>query len=413
MAVITNINLWEEGQKKIEWAKKHMPILNTIVEQYQEEKPLKDLNVALSVHLEAKTAYLCLCLSKLGANMFVTGSNPLSTQDEIAAALVKNGLNVYAKHGVSNDEYFEHLMMTLDNDIDLIIDDGGDLAYLLHTKLLDKAKKIIGGCEETTTGVIRLKSLEKEGKLLFPMIAVNDAYTKHMFDNRYGTGQSTWDSILRNTNLIIAGKYVVVAGYGWCGKGIAKKAQGLGAKIIITEVDPIKALEAYMDGFEVMTMDKAAKLGDIFITATGCKDIIIDKHFYDMKDGAILCNAGHFNVEINMAKLEEIAEGKYNVRKNIDAYKVNGKEIYVIGEGRLVNLAAADGHPVEIMDMSFGLQMLSAIYVKENKDNLENKVYNVPEHIDKKIARIKLKSLGIEIDKLTDEQKEYLESWEV
>lgn len=414
MSEIKDISLYPYGLKKIEWAKRHMPVIMNIIDRYKNEKPFANTNIALSIHLEAKTAVLALSLKELGANVFVTGSNPLSTQDDVAAALVYSGVSVFAEHGVTNERYYEHLKKTLDNDIQIIIDDGGDLTYLLHTELKKLSEKIIGGCEETTTGILRLKALEKEGKLMFPMIAVNDAKTKHLFDNRYGTGQSTWDSLLRNTNLIIAGKYVVVSGYGWCGKGIAKRAQGLGAKVIITEVDPIKALEAHMDGFEVMRMSDAAKIGDIFVTATGCIDIITKEHFEKMKNGAILCNAGHFDVEVKVEDLEEVSIEKYEIRNNITCYKLkNGKELYLIGEGRLVNLAAADGHPVEIMDMSFSLQLMSAIYVKINQSNLQNKVYDVPEEIDREVANIKLKSLSIEIDKLNTTQQKYLESWDM
>lgn len=414
MSIIKDYLLWEEGLKKINWAKRFMPILNQIKKEYADKKPLKDKNIALSIHLEAKTANLALLLKELGANVYVTGSNPLSTQDDVAAALVHEGIEVFAIREVDEKEYFYHLEKTLDNNIKIIIDDGGDLTYLLHTKLPELALKIMGGCEETTTGVIRLRALEKEGRLKFPMIAVNNAYCKHLFDNRYGTGQSTWDGIIRTTNITIAGKYVVVAGYGFCGRGIAKRAQGLGAKVIVTEVDSIRALEAYMDGFEVMKMEDAAKVGDIFITATGCKDVIRYEHILDMKDGAILCNAGHFNVEIDIESLEEKAVHKYEARKNITGYRLkNDKEIFVLAQGRLVNLAAADGHPIEIMDMSFAIQALSAIYISENSKDLENKVYEVPNEIDYFVAKAKLKSLNIEIDKLSPDQVKYLNSWEV
>jgi len=391
-----------------------MPILEQIRKDYINEKPLNGINVAISVHLEAKTANLALLLKDLGANVYVTGSNPLSTQDDIAAALVHEDIEVFAIRGATEEEYFYHLEKTLENDIRLIIDDGGDLTYLLHTKLENLSDKIMGGCEETTTGIIRLKALEKDGKLKFPMIAVNNAYCKHLFDNRYGTGQSTWDGIMRTTNITVAGKHVVVAGYGFCGKGIAKRAQGLGAKVIVTEVDPIKALEAYMDGFEVMKMEDAAKIGDIFVTATGCKDVVRYEHILEMKDGAILCNSGHFNVEIDIETLEKKAIKIYEARKNITGYKLeNGKDVFVLAEGRLVNLAAADGHPIEIMDMSFAIQALCTIYVAQNYKNLDKKVYQVPSEIDSYVAMAKLKSLGIEIDRLTNEQKKYLNSWEV
>jgi len=414
LAIIKDYCLWEEGLRKILWAKRFMPILEQIRKDYINEKPLNGINVAISVHLEAKTANLALLLKDLGANVYVTGSNPLSTQDDIAAALVHEDIEVFAIRGATEEEYFYHLEKTLENDIRLIIDDGGDLTYLLHTKLENLSDKIMGGCEETTTGIIRLKALEKDGKLKFPMIAVNNAYCKHLFDNRYGTGQSTWDGIMRTTNITVAGKHVVVAGYGFCGKGIAKRAQGLGAKVIVTEVDPIKALEAYMDGFEVMKMEDAAKIGDIFVTATGCKDVVRYEHILEMKDGAILCNSGHFNVEIDIETLEKKAIKIYEARKNITGYKLeNGKDVFVLAEGRLVNLAAADGHPIEIMDMSFAIQALCTIYVAQNYKNLDKKVYQVPSEIDSYVAMAKLKSLGIEIDRLTNEQKKYLNSWEV
>ncbi|WPX09650.1 adenosylhomocysteinase [Anaerocellum danielii] len=414
MSIIKDYSLWEEGLRKILWAKRFMPVLDQIRKDYIDKKPLSGVNVAISVHLEAKTANLALLLKDLGANVYVTGSNPLSTQDDVAAALVHEGLEVFAIRGATEEEYFYHLKKTLENDINLIIDDGGDLTYLLHTELENLSDRIMGGCEETTTGIIRLKALEKEGKLKFPMIAVNDAYCKHLFDNRYGTGQSTWDGIMRTTNIMVAGKHVVVAGYGFCGKGIAKRAQGLGAKVIVTEVDPVKALEAYMDGFDVMKMEDAAKIGDIFITATGCRDVIRYEHILQMKDGVILANSGHFNVEIDIATLEKKALKKYEARKNIQGYVLeNGREVFVIAEGRLVNLAAADGHPIEIMDMSFAIQALSSIYVAQNHEKLERKVYNVPGEIDRFVAGVKLKSLGIEIDRLTFDQEKYLESWEV
>jgi len=414
LSIIKDYSLWEDGLKKINWAKRFMPILNQIRKEYGARKPLTGLNIAISVHLEAKTANLALLLKDLGANVYVTGSNPLSTQDDVAAALVHEGIEVFAIRGATEEEYFYHLEKTLENNIRLIIDDGGDLTYLLHTKLENLADKIMGGCEETTTGIIRLKALEREGKLKFPMIAVNNAYCKHLFDNRYGTGQSTWDGIMRTTNITVAGKYVVVAGYGFCGKGIAKRAQGLGAKVVVTEVDPVKALEAYMDGFEVMKMEDAAKIGDIFITATGCKDVIRYEHILNMKDGAILCNSGHFNVEIDMETLAKKAIKAYEARKNITGYKLeNGKEVFVLAEGRLVNLAAADGHPIEIMDMSFAIQALCTIYVAQNYKNLDKKVYQVPSEIDSYVAMAKLKSLEIEIDRLSSEQEKYLNSWEV
>lgn len=344
--------------------------------------------------------------------MSATGSNPLSTQDAIAAALVEEGINVYAWHGATAEEYQEHLNRTLDCNPDIIIDDGGDLVHLLHTTRKELQQNIIGGCEETTTGVIRLRAMEREGILGFPMISVNDAYCKYLFDNRYGTGQSVWDGIMRTTNLIVAGKNVVVAGYGWCGKGIAMKAKGLGANVIVTEVDHIKAIEAVMDGFTVMTMDEAAAIGDIFITATGCKQVIVGRHFEKMKDGVLLANAGHFDVEVWKPDLEALAVEKRPMRENIEGYVMkDGRVLNLLAEGRLVNLASGDGHPAEIMDMSFALQALSARYLVKNEGKLEKKVYNVPEEIDRRVASMKLEAMGITIDKLTEEQERYLQSW--
>jgi len=409
---IKDENLYVTGLKKIDWVSKNMPLLNKIMETYKNEKPFNGKKIAMSIHLEAKTAYMALILKKLGANVFITGSNPLSTQDDVAAALVKEGVNVFARYGCSNQEYEEDLKTVLSCIPDLIIDDGGDLVNLLHTKYPEYAKNIIGGCEETTTGVIRLRAMEKEGKLNFPMIAVNDAKCKYLFDNRYGTGQSVWDGINRTTNLIVAGKHVVIAGYGWCGKGVAMRAKGMGAHVIITEIDPIKACEALLDGFDVMTMEEASKTGDMFITVTGCKDVITKKHFYLMKNEVILCNAGHFNVEINMDQLEKEAVKISERRNNIKGYTIaNGKTLNIIAEGRLVNLAAGDGHPAEIMDMSFSLQVLNAKYVMDNREVIKNKVYNVSDEIDSYVAKLYLDGKEIKIDNLTTEQKKYLDSW--
>ncbi len=389
-----------------------MPLLNEIQEKYKPSQPLKGFRVGMSIHLEAKTAYLAITLKELGAEVYITGSNPLSTQDDVASALKEYGVNVFAKRTHDMDEYWRGIHAVLDAKPDFMIDDGADLAITAHTERKDALEDLKGIAEETTTGVRRLKALEKEGRLSVPAIAVNDAYMKSLFDNRYGTGQSTWDAIMRNTNLLIAGKYVVVAGYGWCGKGVARRAAGLGAKVIVTEVDPIKAVEALMDGFEVMPMDEAAKTGDIFVTVTGNKSIIRREHFLSMKDGAILTNAGHFNVEIDMAALEEIAVEKKEARPNVTSYKLeNGRTIFVIGEGRLVNLAAGDGHPVEIMDLSFALQALSVIYLARNYQKLKNVVYPMPREIDEDVARMKLKTLGVQIDSLSEEQLEYLRSW--
>ena len=366
---------------------------------------------ALSIHLEAKTAYLCKVLAAGGAEMYITGSNPLSTQDDVAAALVADGLNVYAWYDCTPEEYDQHITSVLENNCNIIIDDGGDLVHMLHTKMQDKLQYVIGGCEETTTGIIRLIAMAKNDELKFPMVLVNNADCKHLFDNRYGTGQSVFDGINRTTNLIVAGKYVVVAGYGWCGKGVAMRAKGLGAKVIVTEVDPIKAIEAVMDGFDVMPMNEAAKIGDFFITVTGCAGVISEDDFKVMKNGAILCNAGHFDVEIDMKRLREIALDTIDQRKNIVGYQISeDKWIYVLAEGRLVNLAAGDGHPAEIMDMSFAIQALSAKYLVENANNLTEKLISVPRNVDLEVANRKLRFLGKSIDTLTPEQEKYLNS---
>ena len=406
---IKDINLAPSGEHKIDWVRKNCPLLRSLEEDFKKEKPFEGIRIALSVHLEAKTAYLCKVLNAGGAEMYVTGSNPLTTQDDVAAALVKDGLNVFAHYGCTNEEYDSYIKMVLDNNCNIIIDDGGDLVTMLHTSMRDKLQYVIGGCEETTTGIIRLRGMAKEDKLEFPMVMVNDADCKHLFDNRYGTGQSVWDGINRTTNLIVAGKKVVVAGYGWCGKGTAMRAKGLGAKVIVTEVDPVKAIEAVMDGFEVMTMAEAAKVGDFFVTVTGCADVITAEHMKLMKDGAILCNAGHFDVEIDMADLKENALSTIDQRANIVGYEVTpGKFVYVLGEGRLVNLACGDGHPAEIMDMSFAIQALSAKYLLEHKDDIKEKLIVVPREVDLEVANRKLSFLGITIDSLTDSQRKYL-----
>ena len=406
---IKDINLAPSGEHKIDWVRKNCPLLRSLEEDFKKEKPFEGIRIALSVHLEAKTAYLCKVLNAGGAEMYVTGSNPLTTQDDVAAALVKDGLNVFAHYGCTNEEYDSYIKMVLDNNCNIIIDDGGDLVTMLHTSMRDKLQYVIGGCEETTTGIIRLRGMAKEDKLEFPMVMVNDADCKHLFDNRYGTGQSVWDGINRTTNLIVAGKKVVVAGYGWCGKGTAMRAKGLGAKVIVTEVDPVKAIEAVMDGFEVMTMAEAAKVGDFFVTVTGCADVITAEHMKLMKDGAILCNAGHFDVEIDMAYLKKNALSTIDQRANIVGYEVTpGKFVYVLGEGRLVNLACGDGHPAEIMDMSFAIQALSAKYLLEHKDDIKEKLIVVPREVDLEVANRKLSFLGITIDSLTDSQRKYL-----
>jgi adenosylhomocysteinase len=412
MSSIRDITLAEQGRQKIELVKKYMPILSSLEEQFIETKPFEGVKISLSVHLEAKTAYLSKVFASGGAKMSVTGSNPLSTQDDVAAGLTADGIDVFAWYNSTPEEYEKHIEMTLAHGPNIIIDDGGDLITALHTKLGHLIPEVWGGCEETTTGILRLKAMEKDNVLKVPMMAVNDAMCKHLFDNRYGTGQSVWDGINRTTNLIIAGKTVVVAGYGWCGKGVAMRAKGLGANVIVTEIDHVKAIEAVMDGFHVMTMDEAAPIGDIFITVTGCENVIARQHFKVMKNGAILCNAGHFNVEISLPDLESLSKDIKEYRKNIMGYTLDdGRILYLLGEGRLVNLACGDGHPAEIMDMSFAVQALSALYILENKGKLEPKVFDIPEEIDEKIAKMKLESLGITIDTLTEEQAKYLESW--
>ena len=409
MSTIKDLNLAPSGERKIRWVEAHMPVLRDIGSDFAREKPFASLKIALSVHLEAKTAYLCRVLEMGGAEMHVTGSNPLSTQDDVAAALAAKGMDVHAVYGCTDEEYQAHLRSVLSVGPNIIIDDGGDLVHLMHTEFTDLIPQVIGGCEETTTGIHRLRIMDRAGTLRFPMIMANDADCKHLFDNRYGTGQSVWDGIMRTTNLVVAGKYVVVSGYGWCGKGVALRAKGLGAKVIVTEVDPIRALEAVMDGYEVMPMMDAAAIGDIFVSVTGCKDVITLEHCERMKDGAIVSNAGHFNVEIDMEALDRCADEIYEARHNIDAYRLpNGKTIYVIAQGRLVNLAAGDGHPAEIMDMSFAVQAMSAEYLVRTRGQLKPGVVSVPAEIDDNIARRKLKAMGVSIDSLSCSQKEYL-----
>ena len=409
---IRNLELWPDGALKIEWVRHHMPLLNGLEAEFKAEKPFAGRKIALSVHLEAKTAYLCKVLSAGGAEMYVTGSNPLSTQDDVAAALVHDGLNVFAWHGATQEEYEAHIRRVLEPGPNIIIDDGGDLVSLMHSSFRHLLPGVIGGCEETTTGILRLLAMNRARKLEFPMMLVNNADCKHLFDNRYGTGQSVWDGLNRTTNLIVAGKNVVVAGYGWCGKGVAMRAKGLGAKVIVTEVDPIKAMEAAMDGFSVMTMEQAARVGDMFITVTGCSGVITRGHFLLMKDGAICCNAGHFDVEVDVAGLREMAVEAAPARNNIMGYRLeNGNKIYVIAEGRLVNLAAGDGHPAEIMDMSFAIQALSARYLilhPELPREAGAMVHDVPREIDEEVARRKLAYWGFSIDTLTPEQHRYL-----
>lgn len=413
MSIIRDPALWQSGERKIQWVKQNMPLLRSIEADFQRDKPFAGLKVALSIHLEAKTAYLCKVLAAGGAEMYITGSNPLSTQDDVAAGLVHSGLNVFAWHGATPEEYHAHLTEVISIGPNIIIDDGGDLVNMIHTEYPELIPNVIGGCEETTTGIIRLIAMNKARQLKFPMALVNNADCKHLFDNRYGTGQSVWDGINRTTNLIVAGKYVVVAGYGWCGKGVAMRAKGLGAKVIVTEIDPIKAMEAVMDGFSVMKMEEATKIGDFFVTVTGCKDVITENSFLNMKDGAILCNAGHFDCEVSVAWLKANAVEQWEARNNIQGYRLaNGNSVYVIGEGRLVNLAAGDGHPAEIMDMSFAIQALTAAYLAKNRNNLNEKLIQVPREVDIEVAERKLRFWGIEIDKLSPEQEEYLNSWQ-
>lgn len=412
MSEIRNPELWESGKMKIDWVIGHMDILRGIEENFRRELPFQGLKIALSVHLEAKTAYLCKVLAAGGAEMYVTGSNALSTQDDVAAALVHDGLNVFAWYNATPEEYDRHLTRVIEIGPDLIIDDGGDLVNLIHTRYPELLDRVIGGCEETTTGIHRLHTMERLGTLRFPMITVNDADCKHLFDNRYGTGQSVWDGINRTTNLIVAGKTVVVAGYGWCGKGVAMRAKGLGASVIVTEVDPVRAMEAVMDGFAVMTMDQAAPLGDVFVTVTGCNDVVGVRHFEKMKDGAICCNAGHFDVEVDVAGLRKIAASVFEARKNIEGFRLaDGRTIYILGEGKLVNLACGDGHPAEIMDMSFAIQALSAAYLVAHKEELKSadrKVIPVPREVDLAVASRRLAFWGIEIDCLSAEQQQYM-----
>ena len=409
---IRSLELWPDGALKIEWVRHHMPLLNSLEAEFSREQPFKGVKVALSVHLEAKTAYLCKVLAAGGAEMYVTGSNPLSTQDDVAAALVHDGLNVFAWHGATPGEYEAHIRCVLEVGPQVIIDDGGDLVSLMHSQYRELLPRVIGGCEETTTGILRLEAMNRARQLEFPMMLVNNADCKHLFDNRYGTGQSVWDGINRTTNLIVAGKTVVVAGYGWCGKGVAMRAKGLGAKVVVTEVDPIKAMEAVMDGFSVMTMAQAARVGDMFVTVTGCAGVITKEHFLLMKDGAICCNAGHFDVEVDVAGLRAMAVEAAPARNNIMGYRLeNGNKIYVIAEGRLVNLAVGDGHPAEIMDMSFAIQALSARYLVDHPDLPREKgamLHDVPRSIDEEVARRKLAYWGCAIDTLTPEQHKYL-----
>ncbi|MDI6640167.1 MAG: adenosylhomocysteinase [Methanocellales archaeon] len=404
--------LIEQGTSKIEWAKGHMPVLGEIRERFDKEKPLRGHIIGMALHVEAKTAALVETLVVGGAEVAITGCNPLSTQDDVALALNKQkNVECYAKHGCSTKEYYVAIDAVLDHNPDITIDDGADLIFKLHADRCELLPNIIGACEETTTGVRRLRAMQADGMLKFPVIAVNDARTKFLFDNRYGTGQSTLDGIVRTTNLLIAGKNVVIAGYGWCGRGVAMRARGHGANVIITEVDPIRALEARMDGYRVMTMREAAKLGDLFITTTGNKDVITKEHFRSMKNGVILANAGHFNVEINLDHLRKMAKSIREVRANIDEYDLGDKKLHLLAKGRLVNLATGNGHPIEVMDMSFSSQALCVRYIAEHASGMKNQVYDVPREIDEYVANLKLKSMQIEIDQMSAEQREYVSGW--
>src|SRR5262244_2901400 len=411
---IKDIGLAEAGRKRIEWAEREMPVLRMIRERFEKERPLEGKKMVACCHITTETANLARALKAAGVDAVLIASNPLSTQDDVAAALVvEYGIPVYAIKGESPDTYNRHVRMALDHEPDLIIDDGSDVVATMVKERPELLSKIVGTTEETTTGLVRLRALEKSGRMTWPVIAVNDAQTKHFFDNRYGTGQSTLDGIVRATNLLLAGLKVVIAGYGWCGRGVAMRAKGLGADVIVTEIDPVKGIEAVMDGFRVLPMADAAKEGDVFITVTGNKNVIRAEHFEQMKSGAVVCNSGHFNVEIDIPALERLSSGKREVRPLVDEYQLkDGRRICLIGEGRLVNLATAEGHPAAVMDMSFANQALSAEYLVKNAKELKAQVYVVPEHLDKEIARLKLESMGHKLDKLTPEQEHYLASWQ-
>ncbi|MEB3789679.1 MAG: adenosylhomocysteinase [Desulfurococcales archaeon] len=411
---VKDLGLASQGRIQLEWAEHNMPVVMKLRKRYLEEKPLEGLRVSLVLHVTKETGVLARTLKAWGAEVYLAASNPLSTQDDVAAALVEDGIHVYAWKGMSTEEYFWAISEVASKQPNLVVDDGGDLHAYLHDKRPDIAEKILGGTEETTTGVIRLRAMEKEGVLKYPVIAVNDAYTKFLFDNRYGTGQSTVDGILRATNILIAGRKVVVAGYGWVGRGIAMRMRGMGARVIVVEADPIRALEAVMDGFDVMNMESAAEIGEIFVTATGNAKVIRKEHFEKMRDGAILANSGHFNIEIDVQALEEMSVSKRRIRKYIEEYKLSdGRKLYLLAEGRLVNLVAAEGHPSEVMDMSFANQAQALLYILENKDELQPKVYLLPREYDENTARMKLEAMCIKIEELTEEQKKYLKSWKL
>jgi adenosylhomocysteinase len=410
---VKGFELADLGKKRIEWANQSMKVLQIIRKEFIKNQPLKGVRISACLHVTAETANLMIALRDGGADVALCASNPLSTQDDVAASLVRDySVPVFAIKGEDNDSYYAHIMAALDHKPQLTMDDGADLVSVLHTKRTKELANVIGGTEETTTGVIRLRAMAKEGVLRYPIMAVNDADTKHLFDNRYGTGQSTIDGIIRATNFLLAGSKFVVAGYGWCGRGLASRARGTGAEVIITEIDPTKALEAVMDGFRVMSMEEAAKIGDVFCTVTGNKNVLAKQHFELMKDGAIISNSGHFNVEIDIPSLEKLSSSKRTTRTFVDEYTMkDGRRINLLGEGRLINLAAAEGHPASVMDMSFADQALSCEYMVKNHASLEKKVYTVPVELDKRVAKLKLESLGIKIDRLTSEQEEYLASW--
>src|SRR5512143_299101 len=412
---VKKLDLATGGRYRIEWAEQEMPVLRSIRERFKKEQPLKGLRISACLHVTTETANLMHTLQVGGADLVLCASNPLSTQDDVASSLVANyEIPVYAIKGEDNETYYQHIKAALDHKPHMTMDDGADLVSLLHKERRELLEGVMGGTEETTTGVIRLRAMAKEGALKFPIVAINDANTKHMFDNRYGTGQSTLDGVIRATNVLLAGKTIVVGGYGWCSRGIAQRAHGMGGHVIVTEIDPLKALEAVMDGFEVMTMTEAAPKGDIFISATGDIHVIDARHFEHMKDGALVANSGHFNVEIDIPALESLSKGApRKVREFVDQYTLkNGKKINLLGEGRLINLAAAEGHPASVMDMSFANQALSAEYMAKNAKSLKQAVYSVPEDIDKEVARLKLAAMGVQIDTLTPEQAKYLESWQ-
>jgi adenosylhomocysteinase len=410
---VKNLELADKGRKRIEWANQSMPVLQSIRKEFIKKQPLKGMRVAACLHVTSETANLMITLRDGGAEIALCASNPLSTQDEVAAALAGHyGISTYAIKGEDNESYYNHILAAIDFRPHLTMDDGCDLVHLLHTKRQDALEGIIAGTEETTTGVIRLRAMAKEGVLRYPVIAVNDALTKHMFDNRYGTGQSTIDGVVRCTNVLLAGSKFVIAGYGWCGRGLASRAKGMGADVIVTEIDPTRALEAVMDGFRVMSMGEAAKIGDVFVTVTGNKSVLRQEHFESMKNGAIVANSGHFNVEIDIPALERISSSHRPTREFVEEYNLSdGRKIYLLGEGRLINLAAAEGHPASVMDMSFANQALSAEYLVANHASLEKRVYAVPLDLDQRVAKLKLETMGVNIDRLTRDQEEYLAGW--